>query len=24
MIGVSLSADEKRLMENAKGHILGN
>jgi len=24
MIGVSLSADEKGLMENAKGHILGN
>jgi uncharacterized protein YecE (DUF72 family) len=24
MIGVSLSADEKRVMENAKGHILGN
>jgi hypothetical protein len=24
MIGVSLSADEKRIMENAKGHILGN
>jgi uncharacterized protein YecE (DUF72 family) len=24
MIGLSLSADEKRVMENAKGHILGN
>jgi hypothetical protein len=24
MIGVSLSADEKRVMENAKGHILDN
>jgi len=24
MIGISLSADEKRVMENAKGHILGN
>ena len=23
MIGVSLCADEKRVMENAKGHILG-
>jgi hypothetical protein len=24
MIGVSLSADEKRVMENTKAHILGN
>ena len=24
MIGVSLSADEKRVMENAKGYTLGN
>ncbi|MGC1930747.1 MAG: DUF72 domain-containing protein [Candidatus Nitrosopolaris sp.] len=24
MIGVSLSVDEKRVMENTKGHILGN
>ena len=24
MIGVSLSTDEKRVMEKAKGHILGN
>jgi hypothetical protein len=24
MIRISLSADEKRVMENAKGHILGN
>jgi hypothetical protein len=24
MIGVSLSTDEKRVMENAKAHILGN
>jgi len=24
MIGVSLSADEKRVMESAKRHILGN
>jgi hypothetical protein len=23
MIGVSLSSDEKRVMENAKGYILG-
>jgi len=24
MIGISLSADEKRVMENTKAHILGN
>jgi hypothetical protein len=24
MIGVSLSVDEKRVMENTKAHILGN
>jgi hypothetical protein len=24
MIGVSLSADENRVMENTKAHILGN
>jgi uncharacterized protein YecE (DUF72 family) len=24
MIGISLSADEKRVMENTKAHVLGN